>query len=783
MTTRSGTPRATAGSALGAGSRRAVGPGLSPPLRLATAPVVLLVVSVALLPVLLPIPGSAQGSALAGPGDRGADLSGVDGAPGSTIAPGHAPERTPGRAPGRTPESTLAAERLLSPDLAARLAGADEAEFLPVIVSIGPRLDLGALEAEMAARGITTRWRRHRTVIERARAHTEAAQAELLALLQTEEAAGNAAEVRPFWVTNAVSCRLRPGALTRLLDAATLGTGAGILRVEEDRAVFVKTGTTAPAPAPGESESVPPGSSHTVGVSTNLVAIRAPEVWARGLTGAGRLVGHFDAGAEGDHVALAARWRGAREGVPWQHAWFDPYTGTDFPYGVDGGHGTGTLSVMVGTRPEGPPFGVAYEAEWIAAGVVIRYDVSRILAAFEWAADPDGDPGTIHDVPDVLNHSWGTSDDCATTYWDAIDLVEAAGTVNVIAVANAGPAPGSVDSPESRADSPYANFSVGGVDTNVEGFPVRTTSARGPSPCDGVSIKPELVGPGTAVPGAGPNDALGVFWSGTSFAAPHVSGVVALLRQLDPSLTVEEIKHALLVTARDLAAPGEDNDTGFGLVDAEAAVTWVERHITPSPPPFALLGPTEPAPVALLRWAPPRYLGRGAVPALVGYSVYRAVGEEPFGDVPIAEVGPFPTEYWDRSTLGPTRYMVTARYANGAESEPTLPVSLVVVAGSEPDVEGARGTPDRARVVPNPSGAAVEVQLELTRAAPIAIEAFDGTGRRVREVFRGTLGPGPHALAWDGRDSVGRKVPAGVYFLRLSDEDGQDFTIRVARIR
>ena len=671
-------------------------------------------------------------------------------------------------------------------------------EFLSVILSVDPPLDIDALETEIEARGIRTRWQRHRFVLERAKEHAEGTQAALLAALEEEAASGEVGEIRPFWVTNAIACRTRPSALARLLAGDTAHAGGtpgnhpsspgslAISRVQPDSPVFLKE-------AIRESSARRPED----GLGSNLVAIRVEEVWARGLTGAGRLVGHFDAGAEGDHVSFADRWRGAREGVPWEEAWFDPFNGTDFPYGTDGGHGTGTLSVMVGTRPEGPPLGVAYEAEWIAAGVLLipGIHVSAILSAFEWAVDPDGDGSTIDDVPDVINHSWGTHDDCATEYWDAIDLLEAAGVVNIIAVDNSGPLPATVNSPESRADSPYENFGVGGVDTNEPGYPVRATSGRGPSPCDGVSIKPELVGPGYRVPGAGTNDNLGVFWSGTSFAAPHVSGVVALLRQLDPSLTVREIKHALLATAQDVDVAGEDNNTGWGLVDATAAVEYIERHVSTHPPPFVATGPTGPAPVGLLRWAPPRYLGRGEVPTLTGYRIYRTPRGEPFGEEPIAEVDVFPTEFWDREAGSPQNYIVTARYADGAESEPTVPIGIDIVPDLAADptppepgpADGVPREPSAAgfgfRVIPNPFRGATDLFFGLRSGGRVRLDVWDSSGRRVRTLLDEELAAGSHSAAWSGSDDDGRRLPAGLYFVRLTAPDDGSFTLRVARLR
>lgn len=64
-------------------------------------------------------------------------------------------------------------------------------------------------------------------------------------------------------------------------------------------------------------------------------------------------------------------------------------------------------------------------------------------------------------------------------------------------------------------------------------------------------------------------------WSGTSFSAPHVAGVAALLLSVDPSLTPAEVRHAMDATATDLGTAGYDQHYGYGLVNACAAVNAV----------------------------------------------------------------------------------------------------------------------------------------------------------------------------------------------------------------
>lgn len=71
--------------------------------------------------------------------------------------------------------------------------------------------------------------------------------------------------------------------------------------------------------------------------------------------------------------------------------------------------------------------------------------------------------------------------------------------------------------------------------------------------------------------------------SGTSMAAPHVTGVAALLWSLVPQASAGEIRNALLTGATDLGAPGWDELSGHGVVDAAgaAAVLAPERAISP----------------------------------------------------------------------------------------------------------------------------------------------------------------------------------------------------------
>ncbi len=108
---------------------------------------------------------------------------------------------------------------------------------------------------------------------------------------------------------------------------------------------------------------------------------------------------------------------------------------------------------------------------------------------------------------------------------------------------------------------------IGGGDL-VAGF-----SSRGPSPFEYL-IKPDVTAPGTNIPSSVLRDRFATF-QGTSFAASKVSGAAAVLRQLHPEWTAEDVKSALVNTAKPLlrrdGEPFEVLAQGSGLIDIFAA--------------------------------------------------------------------------------------------------------------------------------------------------------------------------------------------------------------------
>jgi len=76
------------------------------------------------------------------------------------------------------------------------------------------------------------------------------------------------------------------------------------------------------------------------------------------------------------------------------------------------------------------------------------------------------------------------------------------------------------------------------------------------------------------------------------------------------------------------------------------------------------------------------------------------------------------------------------------------------------------------RVQPNPFNPSTRISGELVAAGRIELGVFDAQGRRQRVLASGELPAGPFNLASDGRDDAGRRLPGGVYFVRLTDGRG-----------
>ncbi len=358
------------------------------------------------------------------------------------------------------------------------------------------------------------------------RRHASRDQAALLRMLRAAVRRGAASDVQPLWIDDAIALHARPALIARLRRRSD------VRAIEPDRTLRIEPSALA-------TEAAVP--------SASIVATGAPALWAQGQTGRGAIVAVLDTGLVAGFPQLATT----------PGAWFDPYDQHATPYDEDsGGHGTDVADIVVAMAPD---------VRVIAARVFSdggRSTTSAVHRVFEWVLDPDGNPRT-DDAPDVVNGSWddGAPGRCQTEFDGDIAALRAAGIVPVFAAGNSGPAAGTGASP---ATVPGA-VAVGSVSsTDV----VSPFSGRGPSPCGGGTF-PTLAAYGDQVSIATPNGSASV--SGTSFAAPEVTGALALLAAMVPGATPDALVDALTRGARDAGTPGPDMDTGAGVLDVPQA--------------------------------------------------------------------------------------------------------------------------------------------------------------------------------------------------------------------
>lgn len=313
-------------------------------------------------------------------------------------------------------------------------------------------------------------------------------------------------------------------------------------------------------------------------VEWGVADIGADQVWSQtGVRGEGVVIGSIDSGVQYDHPALAAAYRGrAPDGsVSHDHNFFDPTGVCGAATPCDNtGHGTHTMGTMVGTG-SGNQIGVAPGATWISAkGCASDFcSEADLLASGQWLLAPTDQAGENADPalrPHIVNNSWsgGGTD---TFFRPVVDAWRAAGIFPVFSNGNDGPACETVGAPGSFGNT----LGVGAYDRDGV---IASFSSRGPSPLDG-GIKPDVSAPGVAVRSSVPGGSYATA-DGTSMAAPHVAGAIALVWSASEALrgNVEDTARLLEDTARDVedttcGGDADDNNVwGEGKLDALGAV-------------------------------------------------------------------------------------------------------------------------------------------------------------------------------------------------------------------
>lgn len=280
--------------------------------------------------------------------------------------------------------------------------------------------------------------------------------------------------------------------------------------------------------------------------------IGVPQLWQQGITGAGIKVAIVDTGIDTTHPDLVGRVIAFKdfvnEGLKDYH-----------------GHGTHVSGIVGGTgaASQGRFKGVAPDCLFIAAKVLgfNGYgESSGVIAGIEWA---------VQQGAQVINLSLGSAGPCDGTDAESVasDAAVNAGTVMCVAAGNSGPSGNTIASPACAR----LVITVGATDKSDQ---IAEFSSRGPTE-DG-RLKPDICFPGVNITSCRAESTylgnqINQFYttaSGTSMATPHATGSVALLLQQNPGATPQQIKDALMGTAKNLGLDPNTQGAGRGNVAA-----------------------------------------------------------------------------------------------------------------------------------------------------------------------------------------------------------------------
>ncbi|HOO11821.1 MAG TPA: S8 family peptidase [Bacillota bacterium] len=247
----------------------------------------------------------------------------------------------------------------------------------------------------------------------------------------------------------------------------------------------------------------------------------------------------------------------------------------------DNGHGTHVAGCIAGNGfgSEGKYAGIAPKANIIAIKTLNSEgsgDSSDVIAAIQWALDNR----TRYNIK-VLNLSLGSKPQ-SLSYSPIDKAVSAAwerGMTVICAAGNEGPGRQTISSPGICPEV----ITVGALDDRntppTKDDTIATFSSRGPT--KRMVAKPDIVAPGVniislAVPSR--DNVLYKSLSGTSMATPIVSGCAALIHEMFPNYTNQQVKELMMSTAKDLNYPSYAQ--GKGLIDLAAIVKAREGGVT-----------------------------------------------------------------------------------------------------------------------------------------------------------------------------------------------------------
>ena len=369
--------------------------------------------------------------------------------------------------------------------------------------------------------------------------------------------------------------------------------------------------------------------------------INVQGAWAD-YTGRGVEVAVVDGGFDWRHAELVANYRGGLDGVTGDA---DPE-----PRGDSAGHGTFVAGLIAADDNGQGMLGVAHDADWYgyslpfgASGDLFPTSLARIFPR--------------QGEHDISSHSWGYQnffgDNFRLSNWagfqDALAQASASGRGSLGAVFVTAAGNGrAVDNNSQNADKRmggddvnYHNFknsqfviSVAALDSAGQVAWFSTPGAALLVSAPGVNITSTDI---TGAPGFSSGDT--ATGNGTSYAAPLVSGVVALMLEANPGLGYRDVQEILAYSARSVGIGNAatewttnhasnwnggglrfSNDFGFGLVDATAAVRLAETWLATGQAAATFANRALPAPGSEPTWS-----GNAPIPDAATAGIARSV--------------------------------------------------------------------------------------------------------------------------------------------------------------
>ena len=645
----------------------------------------------------------------------------------------------------------------LAPDLIEKLYTTSNDEFIPITIRLTEQLDRH--DREYLTAGLDKEARRV-VIIEKLKEIADETQEELLQLLTDLKDDNLVKDINNLWIANIVCCDAKPTAIYKI--------------TELDKIAYI-----------GYDQPV----NALLDVTWGVNKIRAPEVWdmePTGFTGAGVVCAVQDTGCYIEHPDLSDHLWINEDEIPDNgedddnNGYIDDYHGYDF-YNNDSsiedyfGHGTHVSGTVCGDGTDGEQTGVAPDANLMVCETNLYLEEGAEENQWE-AYQYEVDNGC-----DVVNCSFGWKrmwDPDRAGWRQVCENCIAAGLVMVIAAGNER---GQVDVPEcirTPGDVPDV-ITVAGSNKNDY---ISWFSSYGPTdwnldpPYNDYPYPPGLSKPDVTAPGgrytynehesgmilSTKNNGGYTYMEGTSMAAPHVTGTVALLLEANPDLSPNQIKSALELTAVDCGSYGYDYDFGYGRIDAFAAVQYV-------------LGQSD---IVLLYFDADRKSGNAhltwdvlSTEGVIGFNLYRS--ETPVIGLKLSEMpgrddmvkintdlitGESPFTYIDRNIKNDCLYVYHLEAITENEDDTIGIVNL------KPETNHYANS-FRA-IYPQPVSDHATIEFSLEEDSYIEIEIYDLAGRSLLKPITGYFNSGLNRIQINTGE-----LSNGVYITMLSAEN------------